>query len=692
MINIKQNILKAAVLSACGLFLACMMITPSYATVCFLPNADHCDDPGTVERGNCDGYNDSKKDEEGWICTPCPSDANRYKCTPRECLNGYNTSVMGCAKGYTMEEKGKSGDDICRRCVADKCPENLNIVKSCSEEDKVPVPTEYYAGDNVCYKCVDDKCPNLTYKDCADTEEKIPAGKTDAGTQCYFCHGCSDVCEKGSLEKKDCMAGYENVSVFITACGNSCYNCEKMTCEKGYSTDVKSCDTAAGYQKVCKGQSGDQACCKCEKPCYYTETEDKSKYGYECDSCERDGATYYSCKCTKEYERPNDDSNIIKCYDCEDEADQHNPCYGKYHCKGGGRMPVGEVACSCPYRSTGGVSDRDVKYYENCLVREICNPGDTLSENGGTCISYDEEDATPNYGAVYFVKEKCARITSNNKVNYYASCATDDSKDCNGNYSPVRGKQRCPNDKGTNPVKCGYHTYFDTCDESCEAGDILEEKGGRCEAFDETDTKVTFGAVYEVKDKCNRSTSASKVKYYAECSTGDAKDCNGNYSPVRGKKVCPNNKGINPVKCGANTYFDECEEECESGDVITANGGTCKSYDETDTKVGYGTVYKVKDKCNRTTSSSKVNYYAECATDDSKDCNGNYSPVRGLKRCVTPNSYPYGRTVKCGYHTYAEECYGQCPYNDSAETCAAKGMSFVRKCGDEKGKDWGVCE
>ena len=182
------------------------------------------------------------------------------------------------------------------------------------------------------------------------------------------------------------------------------------------------------------------------------------------------------------------------------------------------------------------------------------------------------------------------------------------------------------------------------------------------------------------------------MKYYAECSTGDAKDCNGNYSPVRGKKICPNNKGINPVKCGVNTYFDECEEECEAGDVITANGGTCKSYDETDTKVGYGTVYKVKEKCNRTTSSSKVNYYAECATDDRKDCNGNYSPVRGLKRCVVPNTYPYGRTVKCGYHTYAEECYGQCPYNDSAESCAAKGMTFVRKCGDENGKDWGVCE
>ncbi len=691
MTQIKEKMAKCLIFSMLSLFLS---VGAAYATVCFLPDSDNCSDPD-IDRGNgnCDGYTDSKKSEEGWICIPCPSDSSLYKCTPRDCPTGYSTTVMGCAKGFKPETKGKSGDDDCKKCVPDDCPGNTSVSKICSDPDDVAVPTEHYSGDNVCYQCLNDKCPELTYKSCADDEEKRPAGKTEAGTQCYFCGTpCSDECTDAgaSTQEVNCARGYESVTVTPTQCGNTCYKCEKSQCKEGYGTNEVTC--VAPYEKVCDGYSGSDACCKCEKPCHYTETEDKSAYGYDCDSCERDGATYYSCTCNKEYERPNDDSNVIKCYDCEDEADHHNPCYGKYHCKGGARLPVGDVVCSCPYRNTSGVSDRDVKYYENCLVQEICEPGDTLEENGGKCVAYDEEDATAVYGAVYKVKEKCQRITSNNKVYYYAECATDNSKDCNGNYSPVRGKKKCPNNKGTNPVQCGYFTYFDECEEECNAGDILNENGGRCEAFDTTDSKVLYGALYMVKDKCQRTTSDSAVKYYAECTTGDAKDCNGNYSPVRGKKKCPNDKGTNPVKCGTDTYFDECEEECESGDVISANGGQCKSYDETDTKVGYGTVYFVKNKCNRTTSSSKVNYYAECATDDSRDCNGNYSPVRGLKKCVTPNNYPYGRTVKCGYHTYAEECYGQCPYNDSAESCAAKGMSFVRKCGDEKGKDWGVCE
>lgn len=684
--QVKKYLLKLAVVAVFSV----TTISAAFADVCFLPSGG-CQDDYMPAVGACDGYSPQKKTGPGWICESCPADPNLWKCYPKECPSGYSPLVNACPQGYSLKKDGYSGDEECGACVKTDCPSGMTINDNeCPAEHK-PIATEYFSGGYVCYRCVSDMCPTGMVKECPEGDRATYQTDTPFGTPCYTCQSpCDDECTIGAKNIGYCPQGYSKVTVGHTDCGTTCSQCEEAKCEEGYSTSVTECP--ADYDKVCSGYSGEQACCKCSKPCLYTETEDKTALGYTCDSCERGGVTYYSCKCNKEFERPNDASGIVKCYDCEDENDKFNPCYGKYHCKGGGRLPVGDVTCTCPYRNMEGEKVEGVNYYEMCLIRETCLENVVTEANGGRCVTYEEGSAMAQYGAVYKVRVNCQRITSNNYVNDYATCATDDSKDCMGNYSPVRGMTKCPNDKGVNGKQCGNEWYFSSCEETCNAGDTLKDKGGVCSAFDESEEMDKYSSYYFVKDKCSRVTSSSKVKYYANCSTGDEKDCLGNYSPVRGKKKCPNDKGTGGVKCGNDWYFNSCDETCQEGDTITENGGKCTSYDETSAMANYGGLYAVRTKCQRTTSNSSVKYYALCTTSDTLDCNGGYSPVRGLKKCKLPNIYPWGRTVKCGNETYAEECYSQCNYNYDEEYCTSIGKKFVRKCGDEKGHSWGECE
>ena len=91
---------------------------------------------------------------------------------------------------------------------------------------------------------------------------------------------------------------------------------------------------------------------------------------------------------------------------------------------------------------------------------------------------------------------------------------------------------------------------------------------------------------------------------------------------------------------------------------------------------------------------SKVGYRKQCNA-TTTDAAGNMPPCAGMKEC--PNG-TFGTGEKCscgGVLFYSGNCITECTYEDTAESCAAKGQSFEQKCygtKDEQQTWFGQCK
>lgn len=220
--------------------------------------AQTCEQGYSADVTSCpDGYElETKGKEKGKDCG---------KCVALECPTETSTSPKCSQAGYmAVETEYFSGDLVCYQCVSDICPQGTK--KDCAvgevktKAGKTPYGTQCYtccnnkcavggledeitcnatdeefktatgektACGNTCYKCVSDKCPPNTYKTCAATDTKTKAGETQKGTQCYTCTPCSNTCASGEVNKTCDPETEERVETGKTACGNTCYRCQK---------------------------------------------------------------------------------------------------------------------------------------------------------------------------------------------------------------------------------------------------------------------------------------------------------------------------------------------------------------------------------------------------------------------------------------------------------------------------------
>ena len=664
----------------------CFNIQASWARVCFLPAAEFgCGDVLDIE-ATCEsqgGYDTedlcSKGKKNSQICYP------NNDCYYRKCQ--YN-SKADCEKHVNINRYEclweTVGDTTCYYAVAKSCSEIDSEYKSSYDSD-----TEYVldtitdANGNNCYKTRKKYCSEMGYSLTCNASMYEASNKMADGFDgaCYNC--ILKPCDKiGDKTLKSSCFSYENPEpAGITGKDGPCFKCTKKSCSamgyklkcndktetpldsgfsselgKCYVCDLKNCSQISPigtYQKSC-GENYDDV------PSSVT-----GKDG-ACVTCKKKTCEGRPTSCATGFDFINqytDDNNVTcgDCVDCTDESDGRIPCQkqGFYTCRGDGRVPdETSETCMC-----GGVT-----WYKRCLVEETC-----FKDTVGYCYGTTDKEFAEEFT---YVGERCTKVDGT-VVYDYIGCYTGSAPKCKGVKSKVAGKVECLNGNigiGT-PILCGGKEFYDTCDvDPCIESNVAEN-GGYCFAsiYDYSDD-----GYYYVKDKCTKRNK-TVVKLYANC-TRD-KDCEGNRGPAYGKKICPDNKGSGDmVECGGKKYFDSCEETCKT-DYASYNGciGT-----------GGSSMYQTNMvKCTKL-DGTKLYYYAECAS-ETKDCEGNDAPAKGLRICPY-GTFLGGKTVECGGYTYAEHCLTECNYEENAESCQEKGQTFNPKCKDNKDVWWGECQ
>ena len=392
------------------------------------------------------------------------------------------------------------------------------------------------------------------------TERQCPAGYTTSST-CGS--GLSATCDGGKSGNKTCCKcedsaqkcineGYE----FVKTAHNSCHD------ECPYDSRYYKICTCDGYDETDKGDS-----CSVYDTCdlgdmaheeYYTKTSSlrrctNSAYVTADSPQYTSGENDCSPACTEACEGNKQDYLCTEKDICMIENHPSNPCRGKYLCQGGGRLPQGESTCSC----------RGVKYYDSCLVEEICPMT--------TDIAYYNNDRnnTPNYVETYayfgfyLVKDMCQTVYLEN-YGYYAEC-DGRGVDLNGNRPPAQGLKKCgtgaDGDGSGRHVVCGKYDFWENCicptttDIAYYNNDWINNTANFVETY------ASLGW-YLVKDMCV-STKGDKYGYYAECD-GRGVDLNGNRPPAQGLKDCGKDMQGYPTNtlCGKHNWGTACVAKC----------------------------------------------------------------------------------------------------------------------------------
>ncbi|MDO5386042.1 MAG: hypothetical protein Q4F75_02065, partial [Pseudomonadota bacterium] len=239
------------------------------------------------------------------------------------------------------------------------------------------------------------------------------------------------------------------------------------------------------------------------------------------------------------------------------------------------------------------------------------------------------------------------------------------------------------------PCICGSAKFFDKCDECAELkGTGIRGAGDWGSAwcyFWETD--IVNPDFYYVKDKCTRADGKT-LGYYTQCES--LHDCFGNPNPCGGKMLCEDDEGAEgevACECGGKKYFNKCKEMCQ----YKVNNTGIKFHETSEWFTKYGW-YMDGVVCTRL-DGSKVGYRKQCNA-TTTDASGNIPPCAGMVECPS-GSWGSGDGCSCGGKVFFNSCVSECTFEDTAETCAAKGQSFEPKCyGSKNGKQtwFGECK
>ena len=401
------------------------------------------------------------------------------------------------------------------------------------------------------------------------------------------------------------------------------------------------------------------------------------------DSC----PAHYVCKyedCSKKYYKTGCEDGYIwdeAAKTCTPECDPNDrtcQCPGKHFCDPDTKVGDGKT-CTTADGTT---------YYERCLVKETCITHHMAKDPVYPQCHIRNSLGLNNYS--YFVEKYC---TTQQNQTYYRFCScTATQTDPLGNMPPCAGKKQCDNDSGYGePCICGNGKYFDKCDECQIQGQRWEKdengNGGWC-----TDTTTDVrnpdydGGMFYVDEKC-KMLDGTPIYVIGYCGQSG---CRGYANSCNGKMLCEDDEGAEgevACECGGRKYFNKCKEMCQ---YKVNNTGV--KFHETSHWFTKGW-YMDKVVCTRL-DGSKVGYRKQCNA-TTTDAAGNMPPCAGMKEC--PNG-TFGTGEKCscgGVLFYSGNCITECTYEDTAESCAAKGQSFEQKCygtKDEQQTWFGQCK
>lgn len=254
---------------------------------------------------------------EGWTLDLAEPDGNGcYKCTPKDCPEGYTAESSGtmtaCFTGQIKVYNGYSGNNRCSKCQT--CPTDYatsanncgtGIGKSAGWKVDTSDVAEGYTG---CYKCVKKDCPSgaTTSPFCTAPASAQETGNYSGDGKCYKCivEQCTDGYARSA---DDCYStgsdGWELNEEEQDAFG--CYKCKARQCPFG--TNITPL-CVIGTPEETDSYSGDKVCYKCVNHCseegyrenknmmcsgYSVLVESKKEPGcYKCETC------YFQDRCS----------------------------------------------------------------------------------------------------------------------------------------------------------------------------------------------------------------------------------------------------------------------------------------------------------------------------------------------------------------------------------------------------------
>ena len=645
---------------------------------------------GNVSRGNTDPVKDPFKEncEDNYdLNTVCPAPkistgilhiTNELDCQDAcICPSNYKYHSENCNGNYVLA--GSSCNDDDRKKGDGKIKYTLCRCSSSYPYSTSNCNGEYEVGGSSCNddrgtfytSCNPRPCSDGGYYDSSSQTNMKCSGVTYGGRTCYSCYQPS--CSEGGYSSSDDSSMVCSSTSYY---GQTCYNCRSKTCsDGGYSSSSISGQTCSGvtYEGMtcysctadpCAGLTDKQCSSGCDS--YYSQCPSK------CQSCKTCSPYADETGCTNgDYDCSDGCGGTRKCCKVCDPEDRTCSCPGKVYCDPETKVGSGATC------TAGGKT-----FYETCLVKETCND-DNIKNDKGTCYTN-----TGNIGTGWYqTGTKCTK-QDGSKIYTHYNCSFSRT-DCYGNLPPCAGKKECPGDKGTGECSCGGKKYFETCADTCDDSG-LRENGGYCPASSTTSctSRETCG-YYMVKSKCTTSTGTSYV-YVKDCNdTG--KDCNGNTPPCAGYKECENGSigSGGSCTCGGETFYKTCSSCDTSGGYINSEYYTATD-DPNRLATGWTTV---RQKCTLP-GGTPVYYYTECNADKS------LAPCRGkpYKSSQCGSGQTLGGSIcSCGGTQFGDYCIQECPYEDTAETCAAQGKEFESKChgdgADESEWIWyGICK
>ena len=480
------------------------------ASVCFITDTSDCAGGGSFSPNETPGKGENPdfKDpsqlciEAGYDKHPCPEGSHGDNLCPMD-----NSYSKGCACDDNMTE-------VCEPPYYGVGPSCDGKYARCERDDERACREIGYGQSGSCpaLQTPNKRCPydNSYYDKCVCRSDLVTCVSPQVGVG-SSCGGKYESCQcPGSYRECECggASGASSCTINGVTKYSSCKACcdsnnpnwcdVHRTCHGDCCSDgtIERCDTRCGGSGCCTPKSNETGC----------------QYGtYACDNgC---GGSRLCCK------------------ECDPE-DRTCQCPGYVYC---GDTKTGSGA-SC--------KAGDKTFYETCLVKETCLPG----EKGGGFVDVDGMENRANYGTK--VRPYC---TTQKGVTLYLYTYCDGAID--GIKGPCYGKVYCPSGNGYNKpgsAECICNSnYLDVCNETCNY-DEINSNGGSCTAY-------PGPSRYYVKDKCTMS-NGTIVKYYGIC---DSIDCEGNKGPCYGKTRCTGNTiAVDPCTCGSWTYGSSCVIEC----------------------------------------------------------------------------------------------------------------------------------
>ena len=423
-------------------------------------------------------------------------------------------------------------------------------------------------------------------------------------------------------------------------------------CNAGYSYKSGTCTHSCSYDKAYPLDTPPEHC----------KTPTASKVF--------DGETCYSATCNT-CEDGYDMDSSGSCWNCQ--LNESGPAYGLYLCGEGktGNTLKKSVTCA------------DKNFYEECLIVETCfneyQPVSTSQCSTGIIRSYlndsNEYVQSCNTSAGYEINQSSACIRSSDGQKYY------DVQACTS--GTCSGHELCINDEGADgetACECGGNKYFKNCketclyeyraDDSCASGikHSHQFSGDNyfyewCDTGNELDT---------TQDSCVRADGKTYYESVKSCVVNKGK-CEGMLSCSAGGA-----DGATSCECGGNTYYSACKEVTKTCDSGYTKDSSCDSgikyLSETSSGWCYTTkgyeLYEDSSTCTRPSDNKTLYSYPRGCTTSGATC-------AGKKRCAYPDP---GSLCNCGGYLYSNNCLVQCNYEETPETCAAKGKSFSIRC------------